>query len=89
LFTKENLKGPYDILQKVNLKEKDNNDDIDHVTDICFLNNCMDKNYFATSFNNGLLKIYDDNFENRVPINIIKEFEVNEGINSIEKTTDN
>jgi desulfoferrodoxin (superoxide reductase-like protein) len=49
----------------------------------------MDKNYFATSFNNGLLKIYNDNFENRVPITIIKEFEVNEGIHSIEKTTDN
>ena len=89
LFTKENLKGPYDILLNVDLKKKDNNDDIDHVTDICFLNNYMDKNYFATSFNNGLLKIYNDNFENRVPISIIKEFEVNEGINSIEKTTDN
>ena len=89
LCTKQNLKGPYDILQKVNLKEEDNYDDIEDLTDLCFLSNYMDKNYFATSFNNGLLKIYDDNFENRVPITIIREFEVGEGINSIEKSTDN
>ena len=49
----------------------------------------MDKNYFAASFNNGLLKVYDDNFGNRVPIIIIKEFEVNEGINSLGKSKDN
>jgi hypothetical protein len=73
----------------VNLKEEDNYDDIEDLTDLCFLSNYMDKNYFATSFNNGLLKIYDDNFENRVPITIIREFEVGEGINSIEKSTDN
>ena len=89
LCTKENLKGPYDILQKVNLKEEDNDDDKEYLTDLCFLNNYMDKNYFATSFNNGLLKIYNDNFENRVPITIIKEFEVSENINSLEKSTDN
>jgi len=90
-FTKENLKGPYDILQNINLKDKDNddNDNIEQLTDLCFLNNYMDKNYYATSFKNGLLKIYDDNFENRVPISIIKEFEVNESINSLEKSSDN
>ena len=87
--TKENLKGPYDILQKVNLKDEENDNDIEVLTDISFLNNYMDKNYFSASFNNGLLKIYDDNFDNRSPITIIKEFEVNEGINSLEKSTDN
>ena len=89
LLTKENLKGPYDILQRVNLKEEDNDNDIEHLTDLCFLNNYMDKNYFAASFNNGLLKVYDDNFGNRVPITIVKEFEVNESINSLEKSKDN
>ena len=89
LCTKENLKGPYDILKRVNLKEEDKNDDIEHLTDLCFLNNYMDKNYFATSFNNGLLKIYNDNFGNRVPITIIKEFEDSEGIKSLEKSKDN
>ena len=89
LCKKENLKGPYDILQKVNLKNEDSDDNKEHLTDLCFLNNYMDQNYFATSFNNGLLKIYDDNFGNRVPITIIKEFEVSESINSLEKSTDN
>ena len=87
LCTTENLKGPYDILQKVNLKE--GKDDDDYLTDLCFLNNYMDKNYFAAGFNNGLLKIYNDDFENRIPIAIIKEFEINENINSLQKSKDN
>jgi WD40 repeat protein len=49
----------------------------------------MEQNFFAASFNNGLLKIYNDNFENRIPITIIKEFEIKERINSLQKSTDN
>jgi len=76
-------------LNNVNLENKDKDDNTDYLTDLCFLNNYMNKNYYATSFKNGLLKIYDDNFENRVPITIIKEFEVNESINSLEKSENN
>ena len=89
LCKKENLRGPYDFLQKINLKEENHDILREHLTDICFLNNYMDKNYFAASFNNGLLKIYDDNFEKRIPITIIKEFEACESINSLEKSADN
>ena len=83
----ENVKGPYDILQIVNLKEGKN--DEEYLTDLCFLNNYMEQNFFAASFNNGLLKIYNDNFENRIPITIIKEFEIKESINSLQKSSDN
>ena len=36
-----------------------------------------------------MLKIYNDNFENRIPITIIKEFEIKESINSLQKSSDN
>ena len=48
-----------------------------------------DKIYFAVSFDNGLLKIYNDDFDNRIPINIIKIFEENEGIISLQKSSGN
>ena len=83
----ENLRGPYDILQIINLNEGKNDDE--YLTDLCFLNNYKDKNFFAASFNNGLLKIYNDNFDNRIPLTIIKEFEINESINSLQKSTEN
>ena len=49
----------------------------------------MDKNYFAVSFDNGKLKIYNDNFESKRPINVIKEFDPDEGIKCMNKTYGN
>jgi len=91
LCRKENLKGPYDIIQKVNLENSTYKEEMDEmVTDLVYLNNYLNKNYFAVSFNNGLLKIYNDDFANRIPLLIIdKEFEPGEGINSLYKSLGN
>lgn len=91
LCRKENLKGPYDIIQKVNLENSTYKEEMDEmVTDLVYLNNYLNKNYFAVSFNNGLLKIYNDDFAHRIPLLIIdKEFEPGEGINSLHKSLGN
>ena len=93
LCKEENLKGPFDNLEQLginqsfNLSENDN--DIEEVTDIVSLQSYMDKNYFAVSFDNGKLKIYNDNFESKRPINVIKEFDPDEGIKCMNKTYGN
>ena len=88
---KENLFGPYNFINQINLENnfyrKEQNDEV--LTDICSLNNYLKNNYFAISFNNGLLKIYNDDFDHKIPIKIIKEFESYEGINSINKVSEN
>lgn len=91
LCRKENLKGPYNIIQKVNLENSTYKGEMDEiVTDLVSLSNYLNKNYFAVSFNNGLLKIYNDDFANRIPYLIIdKEFEPGEGINSLYKSLGN
>jgi hypothetical protein len=91
LCLKQNLKGPFNILKNIddirnsliyeNIKDKDE----EKVTDICALYEYNNKNHFAVSYRNGILKIFNDDFENRRPINKISEFEPNEGINSIFK----
>ena len=92
LCFKQNLKGPFDILKNIDdirnssiayesMKDKDE----EKVTDICALYEYNNKNHFAVSYRNGILKIFNDDFENRRPINKISEFEPNEGINSIFK----
>ena len=92
LCLKQNLKGPFNILKNIddirnssiiyeNVKVKDE----EKVTDICALYKYNNKNHFAVSYRNGILKIFNDDFENRRPINKICEFEPNEGINSIFK----
>ena len=86
LCQKESLKGPYNNLQEVNINK---NKIVEKITDLCFLNNYFNKNYFAVSFNNGLLKVYHDNFEDRIPKLVIKEFESGEGINYLHKTLGN
>lgn len=94
LCLKQNLKGPFDILKNIddirqnsiiyeNIKDKDK--DEEKVTDLCSLYEYNNKNHFAVSYRNGILKIFNDDFENRRPINKICEFEPNEGINSIFK----
>ena len=90
LCIKENLKGPFNLIQNVNLENNNNKEEKDGiVTDLIALGNYISKNYFAVSFNNGLLKIYNDDFAHRIPIMIIKEFEPNEGINSLYKSLTN
>ena len=88
LCVENNLKGPFDILKqlKINDKKNDKNEIIENITGLCPLYNYIGKNYFAVSYNNGLLKIYNDDFENRIPVKIIKEFGVREGINSLYKS---
>jgi hypothetical protein len=88
---KENLSGPYNFFNQVNLNNSISKRDSinEYLTDICSLKNYNNNYYFAVSFNNGLLKIYNDDFNNRIPIMIIKEFESNEGINSISKISEN
>lgn len=85
LCHKENLKGPFAHLQKINIE----NENDEGATDLCFLNKYLGKNYFAASFNNGLLKIFDDNFEYKVPTLIVKEYEQYDGINSLYKLENN
>jgi hypothetical protein len=93
LCKEENLKGPFDNLeqlgrnQSLNLTESEK--DIEEVTDIVSLHSYLDKNYFAVSFDNGKLKIYSDNFENKRPIKVIKEFDPDEGIHSMNKSYGN
>ena len=90
LCTKENLKGPFNIIKNVNLENNNSKEEKDGiVTDLISLGNYINKNYFAVSFNNGLLKIYNDDFADRIPITIIKEFEPNEGINSLNRSLAN
>ena len=83
LCIEENLKGPYDILKQVKLNDTIGNKD--YITDICPLFDYKGKNHFAVSLGNGILKIYNDDFDSRIPINIIKEFDEDEGINSLYK----
>ena len=85
LYLKENFKGPFYLdktqeLNDLNIKDEEN----EKITDLCPLHKYMNINYFAVSYNNGLLKIYDDQFNGR-PKKIIKEFEKAEGINSLYK----
>ena len=91
LCRKDNLKGPYDIIQKVNLENGSYKEEMDEmVTDLVYLNSYLNKNYFAVSLNNGLLKIYNDDFASRIPLLLIdKEFEHDEGINSLYKSLGN
>lgn len=88
LCREENLKGPFDILKqlKINDKKNDNNDAIENITDLCPLYNYMGKNHFAVSYNNGLLKIYNDDFD-RISVKKIKVFGDKEGINSLYKSS--
>ena len=84
LCTEENMKGPFDNLEQLDINPEDGKD-IEEVTDIVSLQRYMDKNYFAVSFDNGKLKIYNDDFESKRAINVIKEFEPDEGIKSMNK----
>ena len=89
LCLEENLKGPFNTLKQlqINNKSTEQKEKIENITDLCPLfNNYINKNYFAVSYNNGLLKIYNDDFENRIPFKIIKEFGEREGINSLYKS---
>ena len=89
LCLEENLKGPFNTLKQLQINNKsiEQKEKIENITDLCPLfNNYMNKNYFAVSYNNGLLKIYNDDFENRIPFKIIKEFGEREGINSLYKS---
>ena len=91
LNLKKCMKGPFDILQKIDITEnivsheECENEIKEVVTDLCSLNKYINKNYFAISFNTGLLKIYNDDFENKIPIKIIKAFETHEHFNCLYK----
>jgi hypothetical protein len=86
LCLKENMEGPHYLDTKRTLTENNIIDEMNEkITDICPLHKYMEKNYFAVSYNNGLLKIYDDDF-NGIPNKIIKEFGKTEGINSLCKS---
>ena len=85
----DNLKGPFNILQDIDETLFRASEHLEKVTDLCPLHNYNDKLHFAISFNNGLLKIYNDDFNNRIPINIIKVFEENEEIISLQKSSGN
>ena len=89
----ENLKGPFDnltqlVVNKRNTFAEDIND-MDKVTDIVSLNSYKGKNYFAASFKGGKLKIYNDNFENKIPIKVINVFDPDEGFSSMKKSYGN
>ena len=87
VFKEENLEGPYDILKQIVLKSNENPDNIENITDICPLFSYNSKNYFAVSYDSGVLKIYNDDFKNRVPKKIIEKlFEKREGIISLYKS---
>ena len=88
IFLSENIKGPFDIL-RIYEGNNSNPNKYEKVTDICALHNYKDKNHFAVSYNNGLLKIYNDDFKNRIPINIIKVFKENKEIIFMHKTREN
>ena len=86
---KDNLIGPFDILQSIEETLHGTSVNNKKITDLCPLHAYEDKIYFAVSFDNGLLKIYNGDFDNRIPINIIKIFEENEGIISLQKSSGN
>ena len=86
---KDNLRGPFDILQNIKGTLHRNLVNKEKVTDLCPLHVYENKNHFAVSFNNGLLKIYNDDLDNKIPINIIKIFEENEVIISLQKSSGN
>ena len=89
LSFKDNLRGPFDILKNIEETLHKTPTNNEKVTDLCPLHVYEDKNHFAVSFNNGLLKIYNDDFDNRIPINIIKIFEENDVIISLQKSSGN
>ena len=60
------------------------------VTDLVYLNNYLNKNYFTVSLNNCLLKIYNNDFAIRIQLLLIdKEFKPDEGINLLYKSLGN
>ena len=87
---KENLKGPYDILQPIEGRKSsiDTDEPENQLIDLVPLHNFMGKNYFAVGFSNGLLKIYNDDFENRIPTKIITAFEPSEEILFLSKSSE-
>ena len=87
---KENLKGPYDILQPIEGRKSsiDSDEPENQLIDLVPLHNFMGKNYFAVGFSNGLLKIYNDDFENRIPTKIITAFEPSEEILFLSKSSE-
>ena len=89
LFLSKNVEGPFDTLQKIVGTDSAMAKNIEKITDICSLHNYKGKNHFAVSYNNGILKIYNDNFQNRIPINIIKVFKENEEIIFLHKSSEN
>ena len=89
MFLSENIKGPFDILQQYEGTSDKNKNNYEKITDICSLHKYKDKNHFAVSYNNGLLKIYNDDFINRFPINIIKVFKENKEIIFMHKISEN
>ena len=89
LILKDNLKGPFDILQDIDISLHGATFNNEKVTDLCPLHEYKSKQHFAVSFNNGLLKIYNDDFNNRIPINKIQIFEENEEIISLQKSSGN
>ena len=89
LSLKDNLKGPFDILQDIDETLHGISEHLEKVTDLCPLHDYKGKHHFAVSFNNGLLKIYNDDFNNRIPMNIIEIFEKDEEIISLQKSSGN
>jgi WD40 repeat protein len=87
---KENLKGPYDILQPIEGRKSSiySDEPENQLIDLVPLHNFMGKNYFAVGFSNGLLKIYNDDFENRIPTKIITAFEPSEEILFLSKSSE-
>ena len=80
----ENCLGPFDIINKNIIND---NGEKEQVTDLVYLHKYNNKNYFGLSFNNGKLKIYNDDFEKR-PIKIFDIFP-NERINYLYKSFGN
>ena len=69
LLMKENIKGPFDTLKQTQLsfRETLKNESKESITDLCFLHNYNGINYFAVSYSTGVLKIFKDDFENKIP----------------------
>lgn len=99
LCQQDNIKGPFETLLPVDAKRNIEKTDLkgnsgldgEMATDICFLRKYKQLNYFCVTFNTGSLKIYNDEDGKfgRVPKLIIKEFEQNEAINSLSKSSYN
>ena len=87
---KENLKGPYDILQPIEGRKSsiDSEDPENQIIGVLPLHYFMGKNYFVVGFSNGLLKIYNDDFENRIPSKIITAFEQSEEMLFLSKSSE-